>query len=304
MNKPMTRITIGAGLTAGATAVLLADVSLFRQPEHDFAPCFWTLLIASLAMGCIEFTKMLRAKDLPVRPVIALAFVLLLQGCAWLEVYQAPFIHNLLHGHGLELYLLLIIALIYTTFVAEFWGVERGGRDMGRAMASVGWTVLVVLTVGLLGVFLAKIRFLAPHDPMRGLVYLALALGTVKAADIGAYTVGSLIGRHLLVPKSSPKKTVEGLFGAMAMGIGAAMAIGIGLGGFAWPEMLVFGAAVSISGVLGDLAESLIKRTCAIKDSGRIPGFGGALDILDSMLAAGPVAYLVLVVLTGTPGVA
>jgi phosphatidate cytidylyltransferase len=62
--------------------------------------------------------------------------------------------------------------------------------------------------------------------------------------------------------------------------------------------MLIFGTAVSISGILGDLAESLIKRACGVKDSGAIPQFGGVLDILDSMLAAGPVAYLVLVVLT------
>jgi len=63
--------------------------------------------------------------------------------------------------------------------------------------------------------------------------------------------------------------------------------------------MLVFGLAASITGVLGDLAESLMKRACGVKDSGRIPTFGGALDILDSMLSASPVAYLVLVVLTG-----
>jgi phosphatidate cytidylyltransferase len=63
--------------------------------------------------------------------------------------------------------------------------------------------------------------------------------------------------------------------------------------------MVLFGLVVSVAGVLGDLAESLIKRACGVKDSGAIPGFGGALDILDSVLAAAPVAYLALVVLTG-----
>jgi phosphatidate cytidylyltransferase len=299
MNQPLTRITIGSGLIAGATAILLADVAVSHWAEKNIAPGFWFLLVVGLSLGCYELTRMLRIKGLTVRPAIALVFVLLFQGCAWIEVYQRDFIIQLLHGHGLELYLLLIVALIYVTFVVEFWGVERHGEDVTHALASVGWTVLVVLTVGLLGVFLAKIRFLAPSDSLRGLMYLVLTLGVVKASDIGAYTVGSMIGRHLLVPHISPKKTVEGLLGAFVFGIAAAMAIGIGWGHFEWQEMLIFGSVVSVSGVLGDLAESLMKRACGVKDSGPIPGFGGVLDILDSMLAAGPVAYLVLVVLTG-----
>jgi phosphatidate cytidylyltransferase len=299
MNQPMTRITIGAGLIAGVTAILMADVAVARGAEANLAPGFWVLLAAALALGCREFTRMLKRRGQPVRPLVALAFVLFFQACAWLETYYREDISNILHVRGLELYLLLIVGLIYTTFLVEFWCVERRGADMTRAVTSVGWTVLVVLTVGLLGVFLAKVRFLEPRDSMRGLMYLALTLGVVKASDIGAYAIGSAIGRHRLVPTISPKKTVEGLLGALAAGIGMAMAIGIGWGHFTWPEMLVFGAAVSISGVLGDLAESLIKRACGVKDSGPIPGFGGALDILDSMLAAGPVAYLVLVVLTG-----
>jgi len=169
---------------------------------------------------------------------------------------------------------------------------------MLRALTAVCWTTLVVLTVGLLGVFLAKVRFLSA-DSAEGLLYLALVLAVVKGSDIGAYAVGSTLGRHRLVPKLSPKKTVEGLVGALAMGTGLALAIGVGWGRFNWIEMLIFGVAVSTSSILGDLAESLIKRACGVKDSGSIPGFGGALDILDSMLAAAPVAYLVLVLLTG-----
>jgi phosphatidate cytidylyltransferase len=123
---------------------------------------------------------------------------------------------------------------------------------------------------------------------------LVLTLAVVKGADIGAYTVGSLLGRHKLTPALSPAKTVEGVVGAFAFGIGFAFLIGLTWGRFTWDQTLLFGGAVSVSGVLGDLAESLMKRACGVKDSGRIPGFGGALDILDSMLAAGPVAYLLL----------
>ena len=297
MNSPLMRITIGAGLIAGAAAVLLADVAIADQTGMAIAPGFWLLLATALLAGCCEFFHMLRGCGLPCRPVIGMVFVGLLLAAARLEIHRPSQVLPWLYGHGLELYLLLIVALIFTTFLAEIFLVERAGRDVPEALASVGWTVLVVLTVGLLGIFLVKVRFLS-EDPLEGLLYLGLTLGVVKCSDIGAYAVGSSLGRHLLVPKLSPKKTVEGLVGAIVAGTAVAVAIGVAWGRFTWVEMLVFGAAVSISGILGDLAESLMKRACGVKDSGRIPGFGGALDILDSMLSAGPVAYVLLVVLT------
>jgi len=297
MHHTLTRITIGAGLIAGTAAILLGDLAVARWAVRA-APGFWILLVAALLTGGWEFLRMLRQAGHPVRPVIAMVFVVLLLASAGLDIYRVWDILPWLHMRGLELYLLLIVALIFTTFLAEIIRVERTDGNMLRALTAVCWTTLVVLTVGLLGVFLAKVRFLSA-DSAEGLLYLALVLAVVKGSDIGAYAVGSTLGRHRLVPKLSPKKTVEGLVGALAMGTGLALAIGVGWGRFSWIEMLVFGIAVSTSSILGDLAESLIKRACGVKDSGRIPGFGGALDILDSMLAAAPVAYLVLVLLTG-----
>ena len=297
MSHAATRVTIGASLILGIGAILAADVYWAKQTGLPIAPGFWVLLVGAQWMGCWEFSRMLRGKGYPCRPGIALVFTTLLAASAWVEVHRPWGILPWLYGRGLELYLMLIVGLVFTTFLAEIGRIERRGDDMGRAMESVGWTVLVVLTVGLLGVFLAKIRFLS-LEPVTGLLYLALTLGVVKGSDIGAYAIGSALGRHPLVPRLSPKKTVEGLVGAMGAGIGCALAIGCGWGRFTWLEMLIFGTAVSISGILGDLAESLIKRACGVKDSGAIPQFGGVLDILDSMLAAGPVAYLVLVVLT------
>jgi phosphatidate cytidylyltransferase len=297
MHHALMRITIGAGLIAGTAAILLGDLAVARWAVRA-APGFWILLVAALLTGCWEFLRMLRQAGHPVRPVIAMVFVVLLVGSAGLDIYRVWDILPWLHMRGLELYLLLIVALIFTTFLAEIIRVERTDGNMLRALTAVCWTTLVVLTVGLLGVFLAKVRFLSA-DSAEGLLYLALVLAVVKGSDIGAYAVGSTLGRHRLVPKLSPKKTVEGLVGALAMGTGLALAIGVGWGRFNWIEMLVFGIAVSTSSILGDLAESLIKRACGVKDSGSIPGFGGALDILDSMLAAAPVAYLVLVLLTG-----
>ena len=292
MSPVATRITIGAGLIAGTAGILLADVALDPWVQ---APGFWLLLTAAMLAGSYEFTRMLRRKGHPCRPALAMAFTAMLVAAAWSDLRVAACEP---HMGFMQPYLLVIVSLVLMTFLAEILSVERSGGDMGRALASVGWTILVVLTVGLLGVFLAKIRFLS-SDSEKGLMFLALFLGTVKVGDIGAYAIGSALGRHKLVPTLSPGKTVEGLMGALVAGTATALAIGCLWGRFAWWQMVLFGLVVSVAGVLGDLAESLIKRACGVKDSGTIPGFGGALDILDSMLAAAPVAYLALVVLTG-----
>jgi len=297
MNQPLVRISIGAGLIAGTAAVLLGDVAVAEWAGVPIAPGFWLLLALALLVGCWEFFRMLRGRDLPCRPVIGTIFVGLMLAGAWLDIHRPFELLPWLHARGLELYLLAIVGLVFTTFVSEILSIERSGREPREALQAVGWTVLVVLTVGLLGLFLAKVRFLSP-DPTEGLMYLVLTLGVVKGSDIGAYAIGSWLGRHRLVPKLSPKKTVEGLLGAIAAGTVMAAVIGRLWGRFGWAEVIVFGAVVSVSGVLGDLAESLMKRACGVKDSGRIPTFGGALDILDSMLSAAPVAYVLLVVLT------
>jgi phosphatidate cytidylyltransferase len=289
MSHLTTRLTLGVGLTAVAAAILVGDAFLAGTSVPIKAPGFWALMAVALLIGCYELCHMLRAKGFPCRTETALAFTLLLVAAAWYDVTMGA-------ADASRLYLGLLTLLVLVTFVLEIGAVERGRRDVGLAAQSVAWTVLTVMTVGLLGMFLAKIRFLA-NDPWQGLMYLSLFVGTVKVGDISAYAVGSLIGRHKLTPTLSPKKTYEGLFGALAGGTGAALAIGCLWGGFdLWP-MLVFGLITSAAGVVGDLAESLLKRACGVKDSGAIPGFGGVLDILDSLLGAAPVAYLLLVVL-------
>jgi phosphatidate cytidylyltransferase len=298
MSGPMTRITLGAGLIAACTAILVADAFMPQGNPFLRAPAFWLLMVAALLVGCHEFCHMLQTKGHPCKTGLAMAFTFMLVAAAWTDTLFA--------GNDATLafcgwtYMYVLVALVLGTFLAGIYDVERGRSDVGRAAQDAAWTVLVVMTVGLLGVFIAKIR-LFEGDPWRGLMYLALFVGTVKMGDIGAYTVGSIMGRHKLTPTLSPKKTYEGLAGALVAGTGAALAIGCLWGGFALWQMLVFGVVVTATGVLGDLAESLLKRACGVKDSGAIPGFGGVLDILDSLLGAAPVAYLLLVVLIRHP---
>lgn len=129
----------------------------------------------------------------------------------------------------------------------------------------------------------------------------------VKASDVGAYFVGTLLGRHKLFPRISPGKTWEGLAGGMATGILASAAFlwhctpdGTGVASLGVLRLdathgWILGALLSAIGVVGDLVESLLKRSAGLKDSGRLlPGMGGILDVLDSLLFAIPTLYFYL----------
>ena len=127
-----------------------------------------------------------------------------------------------------------------------------------------------------------------------GSVALALAIFVPKGCDIGAYFTGRLIGRHRMTPVLSPKKTWEGAAGGLAFAVAIAFALNafrpVIPGGTA--GIVGFGLTVGLAGMLGDLAESLIKRDCERKDASQaVPGFGGVLDVVDSILFAAPVAY-------------
>jgi phosphatidate cytidylyltransferase len=122
----------------------------------------------------------------------------------------------------------------------------------------------------------------------------------VKSADIGAYTVGTLFGKHKLSPRVSPGKTWEGAGGALLVAVVVALAFAAGSGIMSWLWAVAFGLILACVGQAGDLAESMIKRDAGRKDAAnKVPGFGGILDILDSPLAAAPLAYLFFLVIRG-----
>jgi phosphatidate cytidylyltransferase len=163
---------------------------------------------------------------------------------------------------------------------------------------------------GLIG-FLLQLRMLGTGgsaDGARlGMLALASAILIVKLSDTGQYTAGRLFGRHKLAPAISPGKTWEGVAGGMLFAVlGAwatqwlAEAIGIpmGSGGGIFSIhgavfYVIYPMVLAAAGILGDLAESLLKRDAGVKDSSTwLPGFGGILDLLDSLMGAGPVAYV------------
>ena len=112
-------------------------------------------------------------------------------------------------------------------------------------------------------------------------------------SDTGAYCVGSLIGKHRLFERISPKKSWEGFFGGLAVALGASQALAWYAPEISWYNWLGLSATVVVFGTWGDLVESLLKRTLGVKDSGHLlPGHGGMLDRFDSLMLAAPAAYI------------
>jgi phosphatidate cytidylyltransferase len=139
------------------------------------------------------------------------------------------------------------------------------------------------------------VLLLVPDD---GAVRVIAFIATVIASDVGGYAAGVLFGKHPMAPTISPKKSWEGMAGSVtACMLVATPFVALGLDG-PWWGGIAFGAALAVSATIGDLGESLIKRDLGIKDMGNLlPGHGGIMDRLDSLLPSAAVAYLLLSVL-------
>jgi phosphatidate cytidylyltransferase len=175
---------------------------------------------------------------------------------------------------------LLLLAALAVVLIEVLWA----GRAFGDAAATVAAGVYIGLPLGAL----------AAVHALGGREVVLLLLGTVVVSDSSQYYTGRLLGRHLLAPTISPKKTIEGavggvLFGTTAMVLGGRLVLpDVGLGALA-----AVGLAVVLLGICGDLFESRLKRTAGVKDSSNlIPGHGGVLDRIDALLFATPAFYL------------
>jgi len=198
-------------------------------------------------------------------------------------------------------------------------------RDPKGTLGDVGATFLVVVYLGVFGSFAMQIRCSLSTPEQAGVWLLLMVVLVAKVSDIGAYFVGSLLGRHKLIPSISPAKSVEGMLGGFAASaaasvflvwLGSALAgpptasppsdrvlgvlatleyLGVSSARLPTVRLVFFGFCVSLMSQLGDLFESCFKRDAGVKDSSKvIPPFGGILDVVDSLMFAMPVAWFVL----------
>lgn len=168
-------------------------------------------------------------------------------------------------------------------------------------IVAISTTLFGLMYVAWLLNFIQKINFF--HFPPRyegtGKYYVLYFILVTKFSDTGAYAVGSLIGKHKMIPRISPGKTWEGFGGAIAVSTLASVAFAHffhdKLAGMNLLHAVIIGVVLSVCAVVGDLIESIFKREAGVKDSGQLfPGIGGILDLLDSLLFNAPIMYLYL----------
>lgn len=159
---------------------------------------------------------------------------------------------------------------------------EGGAERLGRTLLGAAW-------IGGCFTFMALLRRLD-----HGLGWVFLLLGIAWLSDTGAYFAGRFFGNRKLYERVSPKKTWEGFFGGVLLGtIGVVVIARLGVPSLTWLDAVLIGVGMSSASVVGDLSESLLKRAYNVKDSGSlIPGHGGLLDRVDSVMFVAPLLYL------------
>lgn len=199
-------------------------------------------------------------------------------------------IHLKLGGFLIDLEPFYIVFTCLVIIIIQF--VRKTNRD---ALSAISVTLFGILYISWFFSFFIKIRFLPS-----GTALVAFIILVTKSGDIGAYIVGSTIGKHALIPRISPKKSKEGLIGGLIFSVVAAfLARKLVPMDFSTTHILSLGFLLGIVGQMGDLSESLIKRDCGAKDSGKgFPGLGGVLDLIDSLLFTVPIFYFYLKVVT------
>lgn len=285
-----TRLIVGSILAVLAAGMLLLD--------ERFAPWF-PFLFATFAglsvAGCIELIQLLPPARRP-PAIVCIAGVLLLYILAWMPVIATS---SLLDQRSARTDAATWVLSGFAAVVLAAFLVEMSRfRTPGGAVERIALTIWVIAYLGLLPTFLIQFRTNPPNitaeELRRGTIALALAIFVPKGCDIGAYFTGRAFGRHRMTPVLSPKKTWEGAVGGVILAIAVAFGLNqihsVIPGGYF--GVIAFGISVGVAGMLGDLAESLIKRDCETKDASQaVPGFGGILDVADAVIFAAPVSY-------------
>ncbi len=256
----------------------------------------WVLLLVVASIGLLEFYRMMDQAKMPVFRMFGVACGLGLISSTFFTMglgYGGPDARYLWETAVLASTLLLI-------FVRQF-----PQKHNDKPLQTIGCTLLGIFYVSYLFNFVTRLIFfdeaagMGARLPQTGSQMVIYLVVIVKITDIGAYTFGRLFGRQKMFPRLSPKKTWEGFIGGVLTAIAASLAycfISKGMIGSVplhWAHALFLGFLLALSGVVGDLFESLIKRASGAKDSSAmIPGMGGLLDVLDSLLFGAPILFV------------
>ena len=274
------RLFFGTLMTLLFTAIVVFDgwldgsLTSLAEDKPVQGTVFCILIILLIVPGQFELSKLAAAKNLKIfLPVSITASILFAISRYFQQLAEFQ------PGTYLSL-LSAFVLLALLLYQYKFHGASG-------VLANCGANYFSILYLGLLSSFSVAIRI------EFGLWPLLMFVFVVKSADIGAYSIGSMFGKHKFSPRISPGKTWEGMGGAVGAAIIVAIGFSLVCDIMPWWLAIIFGLAFAFIGQLGDLAESMIKRDSEQKDSAnKVPGFGGVLDIVDSPLVAAPLAYL------------
>ena len=256
------------------------------------------LFIAMLSLitlfGIREYFQMTREAGMPAQPgwgmLVTLIYLLVIGW--WLGTAGHDALDPL---HGVDVAFLILIVM------GGFFCQLRRAVDGQKTVTEVAVTTLGFIYIAVMFSFLSRLLFLPTHEDVIPGAWLVIWLVAVtKFTDMGAYITGSLIGKHKMIPHISPGKTWQGFAGGLLF----AQLAGCGLFALMPDKLAVLGSwgwvvglslLLALVAVVGDLAESVLKRSIGIKDSGHaLPGIGGTLDLIDSLCFTAPVLYFAL----------
>jgi phosphatidate cytidylyltransferase len=288
-------------------AVLFALIWLDYERMFVGVEGVWLLpiFVVVTVLATEEVLSLLAARGW--RPVVWPIYVgtvlLSLAACGpiWVKLLNLDTSRGLPHELVRPLGQLGVPLLVLALWSAIVFAVEmQQFRRPGNASVKLAMGIFTLVYIGVLYGFLAALRLIHGHE--WGLLALLSFLTVVKMADTGAYFTGRLLGRHKMTPILSPKKTVEGAIGGIVTACVSSWAVFHFAGpflvrsSFVMPGTigwLTYGVVIALAGMVGDLAESLLKRDMERKDSSNwLPGLGGVLDIIDAVVVAAPFAYV------------
>jgi len=258
-------------IITGLIVTAITGIVLFAAPALAFA----LLVAVFIVLGLNEFFRLIEHKQIPVNRRLGIILGLVLAAATYFD-YKIP--------HDWLFIFIPIICLII--FIVQFTK-----RDT-EAVLSISTIFFGLVYVSWFLSFFIRLRTMPVGTELLGKQLIAYLILVTKSGDIGAYFIGRKFGKHRLIPRISPKKSVEGTLGGLTFSVLVSLGCVGFLPFFSLPHLLILGFCLGVLAQVGDLSESLIKRDCAVKDSGdTLPGFGGVLDAIDSLLFTAPIFY-------------
>ncbi len=273
-------------MTAFFTAVVIFDGWLdgsLTASTADDKPIQGTVLCILIALlsvpAQLELSKLSAVKNLKMFiPVSIIASILFATYRYWQQEYWHQFVVIRPETYLIFLSVFVMLSLLLYQYISY---------GTSGVLANCGANYFSILYLGLLSSFFVAMRL------DFGLWVLLMFVFVVKSADIGAYAIGTSFGKHKFSPKISPSKSWEGMAGAVGTAVIVAIGFAVSCDIMVWWLAAIFGLCFAFIGQIGDLVESMMKRDAEQKDSSNnVPGFGGILDVIDSLLVAAPFGYL------------